>query len=78
MILLETRTTLQQMETYLLDESVRRLYLSILETSAIPFLPPFQMSLAHILIGKGLECTDIVKKVNSELSPLGIVLSCPE
>ncbi|TFG30812.1 NYN domain-containing protein [Candidatus Thorarchaeota archaeon] len=78
MILLETRTTLQQMETYLLDESVRRLYLSILETSAIPFLPPFQMSLAHILIGKGLDCIDIVKKVNSELSPLGIVLSCPE
>jgi hypothetical protein len=77
-ILLETRTTLQQLESYLMDKTVRSTYTSILEASGIPFLPPFQMSLAHILIGKGLECTDIVKKVNSELSPLGIVLSCPK
>ncbi|MFW9844561.1 MAG: NYN domain-containing protein [Candidatus Thorarchaeota archaeon] len=78
MTLLETRTTLQQLETYLLDETVRNTYLSILKASGIPFLPPFQMSLAHILIGKGFGCPDVVEKVNSELSPLGIVLSCPE
>jgi len=77
-ILLETRTTLQQMESYLLDETIRSTYLGIIEASGIPFLPPFQMSLAHILIGKGLDCTEIIQKVNSELSPLGIVLSCPE
>jgi len=78
MILLETRTTLQQLESYLQDETVRSTYTSILEASSIPFLPPFQMSLAYILIGKGFDCTDIIAKVNSELSPLGIVLSCPK
>ncbi|MGY5880592.1 MAG: NYN domain-containing protein [Candidatus Thorarchaeota archaeon] len=78
MILLETRTTLHQLEASLLDETGRSTYKGILEASRIPFLPPFQMSLAHILIGKGLDCTDIIKKVNSELSPLGIVLSCPK
>ncbi len=78
MILLETRTTLQQLESYLTDEAARDTYANILEASSIPFLPPFQMSLAHILIGKGLECTEIVERVNSELRPLGIVLSCLE
>lgn len=78
MILLETRTTLQQLESYLLDETVKSTYTSILEASGLPFLPPFQMSLAHILIGKGLDCSDIIERVNSELSPLGIVLSCPK
>jgi hypothetical protein len=77
-ILLEYRTTLKQLESYLLDETVRSMYNSILEASNIPFLPPFQMSLAHVLIGKGLDCPDIIEKVNSELSPLGIVLNCPE
>ena len=76
--LLETRTTLQQLENYLLDEAVRSSYNSILQASGIPFLPPFQMSLAHILIGKGMDCTDIIVEVNSELSPLGIKLSCPK
>ncbi len=78
MILLETRTTLNQLETYLQDENVKKSYSSILESSGIPFLPPFQMSLAHILIGKGLDCSEVITKVNSELSPLGIVLKCPE
>jgi len=69
MTLLETRITLQQLESYLLDGKVRGEYERILKASSIPFLPPFQMSLAHILIGKGLECEDIIAKVNSELSP---------
>jgi len=77
MVLLETRTTLQQLESFLLDENVISTYSSILNASGIPFLPPFQMSLAHILIGKGLDCTGVINRVNSELSPLGIVLSCP-
>jgi len=77
MVLLETRTTLQQLESFLLDENVTSTYSSILNASGIPFLPPFQMSLAHILIGKGLDCTSVINRVNSELSPLGIVLSCP-
>lgn len=76
-MLLETRTTLHQLESYLLKEEIRSTYKGILEASNIPFLPPFQMSLAHILIGKGLDCNDVVTKVNSELSPLGIKLSCP-
>ncbi|TFH06546.1 MAG: NYN domain-containing protein [Candidatus Thorarchaeota archaeon] len=78
LMLLETRTTLQQLETYLLDETVRSKYKGILEASGIPFLPPFQMSMAHILIGKGMKCGDVLAKVNSELHPLGIKLSCPE
>jgi hypothetical protein len=78
MTLLETRITLLQLESFLTDEIVRSTYASILDESGIPFLPPFQMSLAHILIGKGFDCTDIIKRVNLELSPLGIVLSCPK
>jgi hypothetical protein len=75
--LLESRITLQQLESYLLDVEVREVYEKILEASGIPFLPPFQMSIAHIKIGKGLECADVIAEVNSELSPLGIKLSCP-
>lgn len=77
-ILLETRTSLSEMESYLTDEKVKQAYSSILDTSNVPFLPPFQQSYAHILIGKGLECNEIVSKVNIELSPLGIKLQCPE
>ena len=78
MILLETHTTLKQLEDYLQDKDVKNTYTSILEASGIPFLPPFQMSLAHILIGKENNCSEVIAEVNSELSPLGIVLICPE
>ena len=78
MILLETHTTLKQLEDYLQDKDVKNTYTSILEASGIPFLPPFQMSLAHILIGKENDCSEVIAEVNSELSPLGIVLICPE
>ena len=76
--LLEYRTTLFQLESYLSNEKIRRSYNMILQASNIPFLPPFQMSLAHILLGKGLECKEVITQVNSELTPLGIKLSCPE
>jgi hypothetical protein len=77
-ILIETRTSLTELESYLTDERVKQAYSSILSASNIPFLPPFQQSYAHILIGKGLDCHEIVSKVNSELGPLGIKLQCPE
>ncbi len=77
-ILLETRTTLDELENYLTAPRVKEVYNDILAASEIPFLPPFQQSLAHILVGKGLECITIVEKVNQELSPLGIKLQCPE
>ncbi|MFW9809388.1 MAG: NYN domain-containing protein [Candidatus Thorarchaeota archaeon] len=77
-MLLETKTSLTELENCLKVPKVKEVYKSILEASSIPFLPPFQQSLAHILIGKGLECSDIVEKVNEELSPLGIKLQCPE
>jgi hypothetical protein len=64
MILLETHTTLKQLEDYLQDEKVKKAYTSILEESGIPFLPPFQMSLAHILIGKGIDCSGVIEEVN--------------
>ncbi len=77
-ILLEYKTTLLQLETYLSDVKIRESYNKILESSSIPFLPPFQMSLAHILLGKGIDCNDVVTHVNSELAPLGIKLSCSQ
>jgi len=75
--LLEYKTTLLQLDAYLSDEKIHESYSKILESSNIPFLPPFQMSLAHILLGKGMDCEDVIAHVNSELTPLGIKLSCP-
>jgi hypothetical protein len=77
-MLLETQTTLAELENCLTTPRVKESYNQILEASEIPFLPPFQQSLAHILIGKGLKCGNVVEKVNEELSPLGIKLQCPE
>jgi hypothetical protein len=78
LMLLETQTTLTELENCLTVPKVKEAYNGILSASEIPFLPPFQQSLAHILIGKGLECPTIVEKVNEELSPLGIKLQCPQ
>ncbi|MFW9795854.1 MAG: NYN domain-containing protein [Candidatus Thorarchaeota archaeon] len=78
LMLLETQTTLSELENCLTIPEVKETYNEILTASEIPFLPPFQQSLAHILIGKGLACSNIVEKVNEELSPLGIKLQCPE
>ncbi len=77
-LLLDTKTSLAELENCLTMPRVKKKYNSILAASEIPFLPPFQQSLAHILIGKGLECDGIVSNVNEELSPLGIKLRCPE
>jgi hypothetical protein len=77
-MLLETQTTLAELENFLTTPHVKETYNQILNASEIPFLPPFQQSLAHVLIGKNLECPTIVDKVNEELSPLGIKLQCPE
>jgi hypothetical protein len=78
LMLLDTQTSLAELENCLTVPRVKEAYNEILSASEIPFLPPFQQSLAHILIGKGLECPNIVEKVNDELSPLGIKLQCPE
>ena len=78
LMLLDTQTSLAELENCLTVPRVKEAYNEILAASAIPFLPPFQQSLAHILIGKGLECPNIVETVNEELSPLGIKLQCPE
>jgi hypothetical protein len=77
-MLTETRTTLSQMEQSLLDNNVKRKYDGILKASEVAFLPPFQMSYTHVLLGKGVGCEEAVTKVNMELRPLGIVLKCPE
>jgi len=76
-MLLDTKTSLGELETCLTVPKVKEAYNSILESSNLPFLPPFQQSLTHVLIGKGLECETVVSKVNEELSPLGITLNCP-
>lgn len=78
LMLLETQTTLDELENCLTVPKVKETYNQILTASEIPFLPPFQQSLVHILIGKGLECPSIIERVNEELSPLGIKLQCPE
>jgi hypothetical protein len=77
-MLLDTQTSLAELENCLTAPKVKEAYNSILKASNLPFLPPFQQSLTHILIGKGLECEVITSKVNDELSPLGITLNCPE
>lgn len=77
-LLLDTKTSLSELENCLTKPRVKEAYNDILAASEIPFLPPFQQSLAHILIGKGLECDGIVSNVNEELSSLGIKLRCPE
>ena len=77
LMLLDTQTSLVELENCLTAPQVKEVYTEILSASEIPFLPPFQQSLAHILIGKGFECPKIVEKVNEELSPLGIKLRCP-
>ncbi|MFW9800711.1 MAG: hypothetical protein ACFFD9_09760, partial [Candidatus Thorarchaeota archaeon] len=76
-MILDNSSTLAQLEKFLQDEKVVREYKAILEASDIPFLPPFQMSLAHILLGKGQSCMETVEKVNAELVPLGITINCP-
>ena len=75
-MLLDNHATLNQLEQWLKDSEVSESYKSILEASNLPFLPPFQMSLAHVLLGKGKSCDETVEIVNSELNPLGIRLSC--
>ncbi len=76
-MILENGSTLPQLEEYLQNQRIREEYRAILESSNIPFLPPYQQSLAHILLGKGYSCVETVEKVNAELSPLGITLNCP-
>ncbi len=76
-MLLDNHSTLKQLEGWLKNEDVVNSYRSILEASSLPFLPPYQMSLAHVLLGKGLDCSETVERVNLELSPIGIKLSCP-
>jgi hypothetical protein len=76
-MILENSSTLPQMEAFLQDEKIRQEYHSILNASDIPFLPPYQMTLTHVLLGNGLSCQDTLIKVNEELSPLGITLECP-
>jgi hypothetical protein len=76
-MILENGSTLPQLEEYLQDQRVKGEYRAILESSDIPFLPPFQQSLVHILLGKGHSCIETVEKVSAELSPLGITLNCP-
>ncbi|MHA2234282.1 MAG: NYN domain-containing protein [Candidatus Thorarchaeota archaeon] len=77
-MLLDTKTSLAELENCLTVPKVKEAYNSILTASNLPFLPPFQQSLTHILIGKGLECSTITSRVNEELSVLGIELSCPK
>ncbi len=77
-MLLETRITLGKLENYLRDENLQKQYRAILDASDLPFLPPYQMSFLYILLGQGLSCEKAIERVNRELEPLAIVLSCPE
>ncbi len=76
-LLLENRTTIKKLETYLSDARVKEIYKGILEASELLFLPPFQMCMAHVFLGQEANCDEVVEKVNVELEPLGIVLRCP-
>ncbi len=75
-MLIQYKTSLRRLESYLRDEEVKESYQEILERSNLPFLPPYQMSLAHVLLGKDVECDEVIQRVNDELTPLGITLFC--
>ncbi|MDF1539087.1 MAG: hypothetical protein P1Q69_09295 [Candidatus Thorarchaeota archaeon] len=77
-LLLQNRTTIKKLETYLKDAKVKEVYNGILESSELLFLPPFQMCMTHVFLGQGMTCDEVMEKVNVELEPLGIVLSCPK
>ncbi len=76
-LLVSSRTSLKRLESYLEDKAIRTKYDGILTASDLLFLPPFQMCMVHVLFGQGLNCLEVVEKVNLELSPLGITLKCP-
>ncbi|MHA2425169.1 MAG: hypothetical protein ACXAEF_10295, partial [Candidatus Thorarchaeota archaeon] len=76
-LLWENRTTLKRLETYLSEKKIEETYLGILKSSDLLFLPPFQMCMVYVFLGQGKSCKEVVKLVNVELDPLGIVLSCP-
>ncbi|MGY5853625.1 MAG: hypothetical protein RTU92_08685, partial [Candidatus Thorarchaeota archaeon] len=76
-VLHEAGITLNRLDDYLTDDTIRQRYQSILDSSGIPFLPPFQMLLATILLGRGHSCDDTIARVNDELTPLSITLQCP-
>ena len=75
-MLLNTRTSLRRLESYLSDKKVKESYSKILEASGLPYLPPFQMCLSFVLLGQENDCSEVVTKVNRELEPLGITLQC--
>lgn len=77
-LLLENRTTIKKLETYIRDDKVKEVYNGILESSELLFLPPFQMCMTNVFLGQEMTCKEVVEKVNVELEPLGIVLSCPK
>ncbi|MFW9847495.1 MAG: NYN domain-containing protein [Candidatus Thorarchaeota archaeon] len=76
-LLWENQTTLKRLETYLVDDKVGEIFRSILKSSELLFLPPFQMIMAYVFLGHGKSCEEVVQLVNVELEPLGIILSCP-
>jgi hypothetical protein len=76
-VLHEAGITLKRLDEYLEDDAVRQKYQSILDSSGIPFLPPFQMLMATVLLGRGLDCGETIARVNDELTPLSITLQCP-
>ncbi len=77
-MLLEHHTTLRHLEMYLRDNDLRRTYQNILDASGVPFLPPYQMSMAFVMLGRGKSVEETVESVSAELEPLGITLKTPE
>jgi len=75
-MLVHYEATLRILESYLQDKDIKESYQEILDRSNLPFLPPYQMSLAHVLLGRGFDCDEVTERVNEELTPLGITLSC--
>ncbi|UCE11343.1 MAG: NYN domain-containing protein [Candidatus Thorarchaeota archaeon] len=76
-MLLENKATLKQLESCLERDDVRESYSAVLKASGIPYLPPYQQILLLALLGRGVECSDAIVRVNYELGPIGITLQCP-
>jgi hypothetical protein len=76
-LLLNFHCTLKMLESHLQNQSITEEYDAVLEKSEVPFLPPFQKCLFHVLLGTGKNCEETIQAVNVELKPLGISLQCP-
>ena len=63
--------TLRDLDKIFQDVSLTERYNTILETSSLSFLPPYQSIVFRILLSLNLNERRVIELVNRELAPLG-------